>query len=185
MRSKSTHPSFPPLETERLRLRDFRANDAAFVLRLWSEPVVTEYMIVDPPITTLAQAALNVRAFRRRRRSFHRWVLVLKETGEAIGTCGFTEWRVRYRRAEIGFDLLPSQWGKGLMGEALAAVLRFGFEELGLHRIWAMTHPENARSIRVLERAGFKREGHLRDYYIDKERFVDRLIYALLEGDWR
>ena len=84
MRSKPAHPIFPPLETERLRLRDFRANDAAFVLRLWSEPVVTEHMIVDPPITTLAQAALNVRAFRRRRRSFHRWVLELRETGEAI-----------------------------------------------------------------------------------------------------
>jgi hypothetical protein len=55
VRSKPTHPSFPPLETERLRLRDFRANDAAFVLRLWSEPVVTEYMIVDRLIYALLE----------------------------------------------------------------------------------------------------------------------------------
>lgn len=69
------------------------------------------------------------------------------------------------------------------MQEALAAVLRFGFEALGLHRIWAMTHPENARSIRALENAGFRKEGHLRDYYIDKGQFVDRLVFALLDTD--
>ncbi len=69
------------------------------------------------------------------------------------------------------------------MAEALAEVLRFGFKELELHRIWAMTHPENARSILLLERLGFACEGHLRDYYIDKGEFVDRVVYGLLEDD--
>jgi len=183
MVGKQTHHRFPPLETKRMLLRDVQYGDASFLRSHWSDPDVTEFMIVDPPITSIAQAIANVKAFRGRRRSFHRWVLELKETGEAIGTCGFSEWRKRYRRAEIGFDLTPAQWGKGLMGEALIEILSFGFENLGLHRIFAMTHPANARSIRTLESAGFREEGHLRDYYIDRGVFVDRLVFAVLETD--
>jgi ribosomal-protein-alanine N-acetyltransferase len=183
MRGAQTHPRFPPLETERLALRDLRYQDAALLRRLWSDPAVTKFMIVDPPITGTLQILLNIRGLRGRRRRFHRWALELKETGALIGTCGFIELRAHYRRAEIGFDLIPAQWGMGLMEEALAEVLRFGFEGLRLHRVFAMTHPDNARSIRSLEKAGFRLEGHLRDYYIDKGEYVDRLLYAIIETD--
>ena len=102
-----------------------------------------------------------------------------------LGVCGLNHFDNEVRMANMGYWVRTGKTNRGVATSAAILLSRFGFEELELHRIWAMTHPDNARSIRVLERAGFKREGHLRDYYIDRGRFVDRLIYALLEGDWR
>ncbi len=65
VRRKSTNPTFPPLETKRLHLRDICVSDARFLLKLWGDPDVTEFMIVDPPITKQRQALLNILLLRR------------------------------------------------------------------------------------------------------------------------
>ena len=70
---------------------------------------------------------------------------------EPIGTCGFHLWSRAYRRAEVGYEIAPGSWGRGLMTEALGAVLRHGFDRLLLHRVVACVHPDNAASLRLAE----------------------------------
>lgn len=88
-------------------------------------------------------------------------------------------------QAEVGYVLAISQWGRGVMKELMPALLRFGFEEMKLHRIEARVDPENTASIRVLTRAGFQQEGVLRDTIADGESFRSTVVFSLLEGEWR
>ena len=115
----------------------------------------------------------------------HYWYIRALDTGKVIGTFGFhsVDWRVG--RAEIGYGLSPAEWGKGYFGEALHAALDFAFGELGLHRVAAVTLVSNTGSLRALERAGFAREGTMRDYYLAHDgRRGDAAIFAILATDW-
>lgn len=80
----------------------------------------------------------------------------------------------------MGFVISPDRWGSGYATEAAQAVLRFGFEGPGLDRIWATCRPENLASVRVLERIGMQREGHLRDHICIRGRWQDSLLYAAM-----
>lgn len=111
--------------------------------------------------------------------------VVLKQTGELVGTLGFHGLVPRDRRAEIGYDLVSEHWGKGIMTEAVRELVRYGFEEMGLNRIEATVDSENERSIRLLERVCFLKEGCLREKHYYKGRFHDILVYSLLLCDWR
>ena len=105
-------------------------------------------------------------------------------SGRVVGTC--TIWRVdrTHRRAEIGFALGRRHWGKGFAAEAVGALITFAFEQLNLHRLEADVDPRNDRSLRLLERQGFKREGYLRErYHVDGE-IQDAIVLGLLRSDW-
>ncbi len=95
---------------------------------------------------------------------FGRWALVYKDLGEVIGHCGL---RVLEDMPELVYLLAKQYWGMGLATEAAKACLRYGFEELQLEKIIAVTRPENVASRRVLERIGMKHEKNVRLYDID------------------
>ena len=88
-------------------------------------------------------------------------------------------------RALSGTRLHPAQWGRGYTTEAARAMIDFGFRELGLHRIWADCDPRNVASWRVLEKLGLRREAHLRQNARIKGEWVDSLLYAILDREWR
>jgi RimJ/RimL family protein N-acetyltransferase len=88
-------------------------------------------------------------------------------------------------RAEIGYILGREHWGMGYAGEAQRRVIDFAFDELGLHRLEADTHPDNAASSRSLERLGFRREGLLRERWLVGGRLGDSVIWGLLADEWR
>ena len=85
----------------------------------------------------------------------------------------------------MGYELHLDAWGKGYMNEALQAVLTYGFSNLGLNRVEADIHPDNVGSAKVVERLGFKKEGHLRERWIVGDEVSDSTIYGLLLSDWR
>jgi ribosomal-protein-alanine N-acetyltransferase len=89
-----------------------------------------------------------------------------------------------HRRAEIGYDLLPALWGRGVMHEALRAILRFGFTEMELHSTEAQIDPANARSRRVLERLGFKQDGLIRENFLAHGKFFDTATFTLLAREF-
>lgn len=91
-----------------------------------------------------------------------RWGITLTGQDEVIGSCGFLNVSAKHQRAEIGFELSSNHWGRGIAGEALRAVVRHGFTQLGFHRIEALVEPANTASQQLLERVGFTREGLLR-----------------------
>jgi ribosomal-protein-alanine N-acetyltransferase len=107
-----------------------------------------------------------------------------KATGRLAG--GITLGNIRHgvaQTGQIGYWMGVNHAGKGLMHEAVLLVVGFGFETLRLHRIEAACIPDNQRSIRVLEKAGFRREGLLRSYLRINGVWQDHLLYALIAGD--
>ncbi len=88
------------------------------------------------------------------------------------------------REGDIGYVLDQRFWGQGYGMEAAGRLLRFGFGELGLHRIFAICDPRNVGSIRVLEKIGMQREGRLREHMLVRGEWCDSLVYAILEGEW-
>lgn len=176
----------PTLRTSRLTLRSLEVSDDADVFAVFSDPMVTRYW--DGATMTTVQDAISYidhihNGFRRR--ELFQWGITDRETNAVIGTCTVIHLSPNHERAEIGFAIRQERWGQGLGTEAVAAVVGFGFETLNLHRIEADVDPRNERSLRLLERLGFRREGHLRQrYYIDGER-QDAIMMGLLRPEWR
>ena len=98
-----------------------------------------------------------------------------------VGACGLVNWEAEHARAEVGFVLSREYWGRGLMAEAVRAMLRFGFERMNLNRIEARCIAENAASARVMEKAGMFYEGTLRQREYIKGAYRDIKLYAILK----
>jgi ribosomal-protein-alanine N-acetyltransferase len=176
--------SIPELVTERLRLRAPLPGDAAALLAVLGDPEVTRYHNV-PTLTTLAEAQALLGRLEQRyaARETIRWTIELVEHSEVIGTVGLLRFDFEHRHAEIGYEIARRWWGRGFTPEAAAAVVRYGFSVLGLHRIEAGVLPGNDASVRVLRKLGFLEEGTRRDYLRFKGRFHSFRWFSLLERD--
>ncbi len=176
--------SFPELLTERLRLRALTPRDTSAVLAVVGNPEVTRYHSV-PTLTTLAEARAALERLEQRyaARDAIRWAIELVEHGEMIGTVGLLRFDFEHRHAEIGYEIARRWWGLGLTPEAAAAVIRYGFSVLGLHRIEAGVLPGNDASVRVVQKLGFIEEGTRRDYLYSKGRFHSFRWFSLLETE--
>jgi ribosomal-protein-alanine N-acetyltransferase len=174
----------PELTTRRLRLRAPSSRDAAALLGILGDPEVTRYHNM-PTLTTMAEseAALVRLEQRYAARDTIRWAIVPREHGEMIGTVGLLRFDFEHRHAEVGYELARAWWGRGLAPEAVAAVVRYGFTAIGLHRIEAGVLPDNVASVRVLEKLGFSEEGTRRDYLRFKEHYHSFRWFSLLETD--
>jgi RimJ/RimL family protein N-acetyltransferase len=141
------------LETDRLCLRELRLDDAQFILELVNDPSWLRY-IGDKDVKSMEAA----RGYLARgpmamyaRLGFGLYAVDLKASAEAIGICGLIT-RDSLEDVDIGFAFLARHRGRGYAREAAAATLDYGRRVLGLGRIVAITSPENAASIRVLEK---------------------------------
>ena len=177
---------FPSIETERLLLQPLTTEFTDFVFQHFSNPAVTQYLLDEPPMTDYVQAEELVQFYSdSARRTHNRWVIVQKNDKQPIGTCGYHKWDQRNFRAEIGYDLHPNFWGQAYMTEALKAVINTGFENMGLNRIEALVSVENNRSVRLLQRLGFRQDGVLREYYCFDTKFYDHYVFSLLGREWK
>ncbi len=176
---------FPILETERLRLREPRRADAPHLLAAWHDEETMLYFGTEP-LTTRRGALEQIRGFCEEASSGDgiRWIITEQGRDEYIGDIGFFDFACEHARAEIGFLLARTHWGRGLMGEALSAALQYGFIKKGLHRVEALVDPRNAACLRVLERRGFSREGTLRQYEFERGAFIDLALLSMLRSEW-
>lgn len=160
---------YPEIETERLYLRELTIEDVEKVFRHFSDPDVVRFMDIEvcKDFTEAEEIIM-----------FHiddsgcRYGLYSKENNELIGTCGFHCWSTEKDgiKAEIGFDLTPRYWGRGLMQEALNEVIEMGFKLMKLDYIEATTEIENLKSQKLLKKLGF----------IKSEELKDNLLYYTL-----
>lgn len=173
------------IETKQLRLRPMELDDAPALFAFWSDPMVTRHMNIDT-FTDLTQAEQMIALLQKLslEDAACRWTITLKQTGQIVGSCGFNSFDFENERAEIGYDLGYPFWGNGYTPEALRALLSFGFHDLGLNRIEAKVEPENANSVKVLEKLRFVEEGTLRQYEKAKGKFVDVIMFSILRDDW-
>lgn len=113
-----------------------------------------------------------------------RWGITLKGKDKVIGSCGFLNRVPEHYRTEIGYELSRDYWGQGIAGEALEAVIRYGFKYLKFQRIEALVEPPNIPSQKLIEKHGFIREGLLRNYEFTCGKFDDLYMYSLLKQDF-
>ena len=182
MADKSQHP--PTIELDGARLRPLRAADAGALYAYLRDPVVTELTSYPAVSVSLVETMIERSLSRWAAGEPSRWGVALQEDDRLVGTCGFNDWSRVHRWAEMAFDLAPAQWGKGLMRQAVAAVLQWTFRQNQVDRVQAFVRVDNERSIRLLERSGFVREGCLRGYRVCRGQAHDFYIYALLRSDW-
>lgn len=176
----------PTLESDRLVLRWIEESDAPDLFQIYGDPETMRYWTV-PAFTGPEQALALVREIHQlfRDRILFQWGVARREDGVLVGTCTLHETVWRHRRAEVGFILGRAFWGKGFMTETLGVLLGFAFENLELHRLEADVDPRNGRSLRVLERVGFQREGLLRQRYVVNGEIQDAVLLGLLADEWR
>ena len=182
MTDKPQHP--PTIELDGARLRPLRVADADALYAYLRDPVVTALTSYPVASRPLAEAIIERSRSRWAAGELTKWGVALQQDDQLVGTCGFNEWSQVHRWAELAYDLAPAHWGKGLMGQAVAAVLRWTYRQDQVDRVHAFVRVDYRRSGRLLERSGFLREGCLRSYRVCRGGPRDFHIYGLLRSDW-
>lgn len=176
---------FPRLETERFILRKTEERDAGDLFELYSDEQVVTYTPLSPFSTQEdAWQEMNWHWEIFAQQIGLRWVIEEKCSGKMIGTCGFLNYLKEHGLTEIGYDLAPSFWGRGIMTEVAAPILAFGFHSMKLNRIEAKVDPANEASIRLLSKLGFGQESELREYECEKGKFIKLSIFSLLRKEF-
>lgn len=179
--------AFPELMSERLDLCEITRDHVGWYLEHFSIPEIAIGQGFPPPRDIeAAKEELDryiVGLFEEG--NGYRWGIRLKGQEEIIGSVGFYAWDKDENRAKMGYDLRPTHWRKGIMKEALGRALGFGFENMGLNRIEVTIMATNLRSIGLVTRLGFTREGILREFSKQEGKYVDEHVFSILKRDWR
>ncbi len=176
----------PTLETPRLRLRPFTERDAADVYEYARDPRVGP-IAGWPPHRSEGESREIIRTVFSQPGVF---AIELKEGRKVVGSVGFVHNHPAGARAacpddEVGYALSPAYWGRGLAPEAVEAVLRYGFEALGLRRIWCGHYAGNWKSRRCMEKCGFRYQfSRFTNVELMRER-RETYFYLLTEEAWR
>jgi [ribosomal protein S5]-alanine N-acetyltransferase len=175
----------PTLETPRLRLRPYRAEDVEAMFALYSDPRVMRYWSF-PPWTEAAQARtyLDRALAGMDSGEIFPWAIAERDSDILIGALTLFSLHVEQLRAEVGYSLSPDHQGRGLAAEALRCGLACAIDSLGLVRIEADIDPRNEPSARLLERLGFQREGLLRKRWRVNGEVCDTAFYGLLAEEF-
>jgi len=174
----------PFLIGERLYLRPLEMEDVPTCLRWINDPEVTKTLGIYRPMNGLRERGWFERLYKDDRDIV--LAIVLKEQDEHIGNIGLHRIDWKDRGAELGIIIgKRDEWDKGYGTEATSLMLGYGFERLGLHRIYLRVYANNPRGIRCYEKAGLRREGVLRESHFAEGRYWDTIIMGILEEEWR
>ena len=176
-----------PLRTQRLLLRPYAHGDVDGLYAYQRLPEVHRYLYTEPRTRAEVEAIVAERAGLAVLTETDKAITLVAElaqTGELVGDCVLF-WRSQeHEQGEVGYVFNPAYHGRGYATEAVGALLRLGFEGLGLHRIAGHLDARNTASARVLERAGLRREAHLMENEFVKGEWTDELIYGILRREW-
>jgi [ribosomal protein S5]-alanine N-acetyltransferase len=172
------------LQTPRLILRPWKLEDVTAFAALSNDPEIADHTLsfVYPQPEGWAQTRVERMIASLQERKHFSFAVVLKSTSEVIADCSIS-FDERHRRGEMGYWCGAAYRGHGFMTEAARAVMQFGFEQLGLHRVQASHFPRNPASARILEKIGMRREGLLREYVQKNGQAEDVIYYAALKSD--
>ena len=178
-----THKGTQTITTERLVLRRFRQEDADAMFHNWaSDDEVTRYM-TWPSHTELAisQWVVNDWVASYEKADYYQWAIEFD--GQAIGSIAVVDHRDDIARATVGYCIGKPWWYKGIMPEALKAVMNYLFDEVGMNRVEACHDPNNPNSGKVMARCGMKYEGMHRQSGRNNQGVCDEVFYALLKSE--
>ena len=180
------HKGTQTLETPRLILRRAVREDAEAMFRNWaSDPEVTKYL-TWPTYEKVESAyqILDQWIEEYRHPNYYQWMIVPKELGEPIGSVSVVRQNDRVEVAEIGYCIGSRWWHRGIMTEALTAVIGYLFTEVGMNRIAARHDPNNPHSGGVMRKCGMLYEGTHRAADRNNQGICDAAQYAILRSEW-
>lgn len=175
---------FPTLSTTRLILKEMTDADAAVLFEMRTNPELMKYIDRPKPngIEDIHGLIEKMRQMKLKGEGIS-WGIYRKENPALnIGNIGFFRIVPEHYRAEIGYMLQTEEHQKGIMFEAMQAVIQFGFDHMKLHSIEANINPENIASRKLLEKAGFVKEAYFKENYFFNGRFIDSEIYSLVDN---
>ena len=178
--------SMPDLSTERLLLRRMTMKDAQDVFEYSRDPEVARHVLWSAQ-KHISEAKDYIRYMTKRYRDDlpSSWGIIDKASGRLVGTIGYMAFSEENASVEVGYSLARWLWGKGLMTEALRAVIDYTFDAMDVNRIEAQHEIDNPSSGRVMEKCGMVKEGVLRQRLYNKGEFKDVALYSILRGDKR
>jgi ribosomal-protein-alanine N-acetyltransferase len=173
------------IKTERLKLRKLTPEVYRYIYEHYSDAELTEFLKLKNAEELSTEKEKYRLGLSTHYSSFVNFQLLDRNAGEHMGGCGFHTWYPKHRRAEIGYNLLNElQMRKGLMSEAMKAILDYGFKTMNLNRIEACIGKNNAASISLVKKFGFVLEGNLREHYNKDGEIQDSLIFSLLKSEY-
>ena len=175
------------IETDRLSISEFDPSDAALIWRYTSdhEGIFFEEGRADNEADVARWIEEVLALARRPERLRHQFAVHLRDGGELIGTARLHNDIPHDLQGSVGYAFGRGHWGRGFAFEAATAMLDFGFDTLGLHRIEATIEPDNQRSLRVAEKLGLRLEGRMKERFRFPDGWRDALLYATTEDEWR
>ncbi len=174
------------LQTDRLILRPFTMADAQAMYDNWaSDPAITEHLSwpaqrsINDSIAVLEEWTADYE-----KSNFYQWAIVCRESGNApIGSISVLSIDEQVLKAHIGYCIGKRWWHQGITTEALRAVIRYLFDEVGLQRIESMHDPRNPNSGAVMQKCGMQYEGTLRHFFKSNQGICDACFYSILSTD--
>ena len=181
------HKGTQRIETPRLILRRAVREDAKAMFNNWaSDPQVTKYL-TWPPHCSVAESDMVIGSWIQRyeKDSYYQWMIELKQLGQPIGSISVVRQNDLVEEAEIGYCIGRNWWHKGIVSEALSAVIDFLFAEVGINRVAARHDPNNPHSGGVMRKCGMKYEGTNRACDCNNRGVCDAAQYSILRREWR
>ncbi len=172
---------FQNLESSRLLLRQITPEDVNEVFALRSNAEIMKY-IPRPLVTTNEEALEHIQMIQGKleKNEGINWGITIKGNPKLIGIIGHYRMRWEHYRSEIGYMLLPEYHGQGITTEAIQLMINYGFNKMNMHSLEGIIDPANTASARVLEKNGFVKEAHLIENEFFDGRFLDTVIYSLV-----
>ncbi|MFE4664620.1 GNAT family N-acetyltransferase [Streptomyces sp. NPDC056716] len=172
--------------SERLALRELRADDTDDVLAIYANPQATEHLSFTPRTRQQVTAIVtgSITSATAEPRTEYALAVTSRENDRLIGYTRLAHDPHQQRAATIGFALNPSAWGTGYGTETVRLLLALAFEDLGLHRVWGARSPLNHTSARTLNSAGMLEEGRIREHIHKDGAWRDSVVHAILDREW-
>ncbi|RKS05021.1 RimJ/RimL family protein N-acetyltransferase [Nocardiopsis sp. Huas11] len=172
------------LSSARLALRELRTTDVDDLAQVYGDPEAVRHLSFTP--RTREQCAAIVKAAIADAEQGNRGVYMLAVAREdrLVGSARLAV-DERPHSAQVGFALRPDLWGQGFGCELVELLLRLGFDELGLKRIWGARSPENQASESVMLRAGMVEEGRIRRHLWTRDAWRDSIVHSILDDEWK
>jgi ribosomal-protein-alanine N-acetyltransferase len=175
----------PVLTGEQVRLRELRASDAPSLFSLLTTQEVARF-ISPPPSTVEGFERFIAWTLRQRTAGTYAcFAVTLKGFDTAIGIFQVRETEPGFGTAEWGFAIGSAFWGTGVFEESAQLVLEFAFDTLDVHRLEARAAVRNGRGTGALLKLGAVPEGVLRKSFLRNGEYLDQVLYAIVEDDWR
>jgi ribosomal-protein-alanine N-acetyltransferase len=174
------------IETPRLLLKGFSPADMRSVFEQHSKPEIKKILGHRSEEDYLKEESKHKNGYSCYNRSFVLFLLTDKTSGRIIGRCGIHNWNADHKRAEVGYVMEDADYKrKGLMTEALEAVIGYGFDKMDLQRLEALVGKENTASLRLMEKFNFIQEGVLRKHYYIAGESQDSVLFSVLHEEYR